>query len=179
MKESLGHILVDNHRRKREISVEPMLEPSKALHDPITNALDGLCFQSQFSCIHNAIKSYYDMDMIKQCAPLFGLVEVSTQNSSDKIQACSELLEDMESTSAVPGYEVELVESKYPEIGHVYLDPMTIYMEKFFITKSQYISFVFQVHLAPCKEDHAGNIYQIPLTGLFMSWCKEMKEQIY
>jgi hypothetical protein len=48
VKGNLGHILVENHRRNHEVSVEPMLQPSKALHDPIADMLDGLCFQSQF-----------------------------------------------------------------------------------------------------------------------------------
>jgi hypothetical protein len=128
VKGNLGHILVDNHRRNHEVSVEPMLHPSKALHDPIVDMLDGLCFQSQASFTCNDFKSCYDMDMIRQSAPLSCSVEVSLQISSDKVQTCSKLFEDMESTCAVPGHEIELTESEYPEIGQVYLDPVAIYI---------------------------------------------------
>ena len=46
VKGNIGHILVDNHRRNHEISVDPMLQSSKALHDPINDMLDGWSFQS-------------------------------------------------------------------------------------------------------------------------------------
>ena len=41
LKGNLGHILVDNHRRNHEMSMEPTLQSSKALHDPIADTLDG------------------------------------------------------------------------------------------------------------------------------------------
>ena len=62
------------------------------------------------------------------------------QNSSSSIQTCFELIEDHESTSAVPGYEVELAKSEYPEINQDYLDLMAVYMEELFFTKPTHIS---------------------------------------
>jgi hypothetical protein len=85
------------------------------------------------------------------------------------------LFEEMAEHTTVPGHEVELVESEYQEIGQVYLDPIDIYMEKLFITEPQYISnisVVLQVYQAPYDEDQAGNLYQIPLTDLFLSLVK-------
>ena len=65
VKGNIGHIVVDNHGRNHEVSVEPMLQPSKTLHDPIDDMLDGLCFQSQFPLTRNDFKKCYDMDMIR------------------------------------------------------------------------------------------------------------------
>ena len=96
-------------------------------------------------------------------------------NSSDKTQTCFELFEDMENTCAVPSYEIGSIGSEYSKIGQVYIDPVAIYIEKLFITKSPYFSnifFVVQVYQATCNEDQAGNFYQIPLTSLFLSLVK-------
>jgi hypothetical protein len=136
---NISHILVENHSVSHEIPVEPMPQSSKALYDPITDMLDNLCFQSQFSFTPNDFKSCYDMDMIRQSAPMSCSVEVLVQNSSDQIQACSESLEDIENTCVAPGHEVELTESEYPVMGQVYLDLVAIYMEKLFITEPQCI----------------------------------------
>lgn len=87
------------------------------------------------------------------------------------MQERSELFEDMERTFAVPGNEVELAESKYPEMGQVYLDPVAVYMENFFFTKPTHISsmsVVFLVYQEPCKQHHARNFYQTPLLCLSM-----------
>jgi hypothetical protein len=107
----------------------------------IADMLDGFCFQSQFPFTRNDFKSCYDMYMLRQSAPLSCSVEVSVQNSLDKIQTCSELFEYMDSTCVVPNHEVELTELEYPVMGPVYLDPMDIYMEKLFITEPQYCWF--------------------------------------
>jgi hypothetical protein len=91
------------------------------------------------------------------------------------MQTCSELFEDMERTCAVPGHEVELTESEYLVIGQLYLDPLAIYMKILFTTKPQYISSIYvvlQFYQAPYNEDHAGNLYQTPLTDLFLSLVK-------
>ena len=73
MKGKCDHILADNHKRKHEVSEEPML-PSKSPHDPIVDALDGFCFQSQSSFVHNSLKIFYDMDMIRQSSLFSDLV---------------------------------------------------------------------------------------------------------
>ena len=125
------------------MSAEPMLQSSKALHDPIADTLDGWSFQSQFSCTHNNFRSCYDMDMIGQSALLFGSVEVSIQNSLDKMKICSDLFEDMENTCAVPSYEVGSIGSTYSKIGQVYLDLVAIYIEKLFITKPPYLFIIY------------------------------------
>lgn len=91
------------------------------------------------------------------------------------MKTCSDFFEDMENTCAVPSCEVGLIGSEYSKIGQVYLDPMAIYIEKLFITRPPYLSNIFvvvQVYQDPCKEDQAGNSYQIPLTGLFLSLVK-------
>jgi hypothetical protein len=118
------------------------------------------------------------MDMIRQSAPCPGSLEISLQNSSDKMQAYPEVFEDMEITCAAPGQEVELTDSKYQEIGQVYLDPIDVYMEKKFITEQPFISSIFvalQVYQAPYDDDQAHNHFQVPLTNLFLNWVKNIE----
>lgn len=72
------------------------------------------------------------------------------------MQTCSELIEDLESTSVVPGYEAKLVGLEYLEISQEFLDPVVVYMEEFFFTNTTYISniyVVFQVYQASYKEN--------------------------
>jgi hypothetical protein len=108
---NIGHILVENHSVSHEVPIEPMSQSSKALYDPIVDMMDRLCFQIQVSFIPNDLKNRYDMDMIRQFSPCPGSLEISLQNSSDKVQACPEVFEDMENTRAAPGKEVELTNS--------------------------------------------------------------------
>ena len=85
------------------------------------------------------------------------------------------MYEDVNSIKKTSNHEDELVKLEYQEIGQIYLDPIDIYMDKFFITEQQSISsisIVLQVYQAPCNEDQAGNLYQIPLTALFLNWVK-------
>lgn len=170
LKVNLGHILVDNHRRNHEVSLEPMLQPSKALHDPIVDMLDGLCFQSQVSFTRNDFKRCYDMDMIRQSTPLSFSAEVSLQISSNKMQTCFELFEDIESTCAIPGHEVKLTNSEYQIIGHVYHDPIAIYMEELFFSKCPLIPKVYVIVHSPrdlCCEDQVGNHSMLLMQVLF------------
>jgi len=106
MKGNWDQILADNHKRKHELSKEPTL-PYKAPHDRISDVLDGFFFQSQSPCVHNALKSYYDMDMIRKSSPLYDSIEVVAQHLIDSMQTCFELIEDHENTSVVAGYEAE------------------------------------------------------------------------
>jgi hypothetical protein len=48
-----------------------------------------------------------------------------------KFAAISELYNDIKSICAIPNYDHKFVESQ--EIGHVFHDPIAIYMEEFFI----------------------------------------------
>ena len=91
------------------------------------------------------------------------------------MQTCFKLIEDLESTSAVPGYEAEWVESEYPEINQEYLDPVAVYMEEFIFTNPTHISdmtIFFQIYQGPCKSNHVRNFYQILLSGLLLNMVK-------
>jgi hypothetical protein len=64
-----------------------------------------------------------------------------------------------------------MIESEYPVMGQVYLDPVAIYMEKLFITEPQCIpsiSVVYQVYQAPCDEDQDGKQFMMPMQVLFL-----------
>jgi hypothetical protein len=52
----------------------------------------------------------YDMDMIRQSAPMSCSAIVLVLNSLDQIQACSSHLNDIENTCVAPGHGVELTE---------------------------------------------------------------------
>ena len=65
-----------------------------------------------------------------------------------------------------------MVELQYPEINQDYLDLMAVYMEELFFTKPTHIYgmlVVFQRYQDPCKQDHVGNFYQTPLSGLSLN----------
>jgi hypothetical protein len=105
-------------------------------------------------------------------------VEVSFQIPSEKFHLCQEVHEDVNSINIASNHEVELVKLEYQEIGQVYLDPIYIYMEKFFITEQQSISsisVVLQVYQAPYDEDQAHNHFQVPLTDSVRSSVKKRK----
>jgi len=53
--------------------------------------------------------------------------------------------EDVNNITTSSNHEVELVKFEHQEIGQVYIDPIDIYMEKFFITEPHYISSSFVV----------------------------------
>ena len=115
------------------------------------------------------------MDMTRQSSTLSNSVEVVAQHSSGSMQTCSELIEDLESTSIVPGYEAEWAKSEYSEINQEYVGPVAVYMEEFFFTKPAHISgmtIVFQIYQDPCKSDHVRNFYQILLLSLLMNMVK-------
>jgi hypothetical protein len=106
------------------------------------------------------------MDMIRQSAPSLCSVEVSLQISSEKLQTCLKLFEDVW-IAHVHHLVMKLnwTESEYPVIGQVYLDPVAIYMEKFFITEPQSISNIYvdlQDYQAPYDEDQAQNHFKYP-----------------
>jgi hypothetical protein len=55
---------------------------------------------------------------------------------------------------------MEWIDSKCQEATQVYLDPINIYMENFFMKGPQYIfssSMVFQIDQFSCKVDHDGD----------------------
>jgi hypothetical protein len=140
---NLGHILVENHSVSLEVPANPIPQSSKAFYDPIANMLDNACFQNQVSFTPNELKNCYDMDMIRQSTPLSGSVEISVQNPSVEIQTHLEMFEDWKTPCATQGQEVEWTDSKYQEIGQVYLDPIDIYMRKNFITGKLFLSNIY------------------------------------
>jgi hypothetical protein len=89
--------------------------------------LDRLCFQSEFSFTPNDFKNCYDINMIKQSTTGVCSIEVSFQNSSEKLQPCQEVHEDANGITTTSNHEVELVKFEYPVIGQVYLDRVDIY----------------------------------------------------
>jgi hypothetical protein len=46
---------------------------------------------------------------------------------------------DIDSICTLPGHGFEVVEFEYQEIGHVYHDPIAIYMEDFFFSEFKLI----------------------------------------
>ena len=56
--------------------------------------------------------------------------EVLLQIPSEHLQPYEEFFEDLDDINIVPNHEVELVEFEHQKIGHVYYDPIAIYMEE-------------------------------------------------
>jgi len=85
------------------------------------------------------------MDMIRQSATGVCSVEVSFQNPPEHLQPYQEFFEDLDSINIVPNHEVELVEFEHQEIGHVYHDPVVIYMEEFFFLEYPLIPKIYGI----------------------------------
>jgi hypothetical protein len=131
--------------------------------------------KSLVSFTPNELKNCYDMDMIRQSSPLSGSTEISVQNPSDEIQTHLEMFEDWKTSRATQGQEMEWTDSKCQETTQVYLDPIDIYMEKFFMEGPQYIFsslVVFQIDQFSCKGDQDRNPYHISLPDLHLSLVK-------
>jgi hypothetical protein len=101
---------------------------------------------------------------------------VSLQSSSENLQLNQKLYDDIDSICAIPNYDLEFVEYfEHQEIGHVYHDPIAIYMEEFFTSEFQSISsasFVFYGSKALCCEDQTDNQFLVPLQALVLSFVK-------
>jgi hypothetical protein len=97
------------------------------------------------------------------------------QNPLDKIQTHLEMFEYLETSQATQGQEMEWTDSKCQGTTQVYLDPIDIYMENFFMERPQYIFsslVVFQIDQVSCKGYQDRNPYHISLTDLHMSLVK-------
>jgi hypothetical protein len=133
LKKNLEYMLKDKHTENQEVSVEPMQQSSQFLQDPISDVLDDLSCQSHFPSSSYGMKRCYDIDMIRQSTSLSFSAEVSLQIPSEHLQPYQEFFEDLDNINIVPNHEVELVEFKHQEIGHVYYDPIVVYMEELFV----------------------------------------------
>ena len=103
---------------------------------------------------------------------------MSFQIPSEKLHPCQEVHEDANNITTTSNHEVELVKFEYPVIGQVYLDPVTIYMEKLFITKPQCIPSIYvicHVYQAPCCKDWVGKQYVFPVQVLFLILIKNIE----
>ena len=58
------------------------------------------------------------------------------------------------------------------EIGHVFHDPITIYMEEFFITGGSSASHIFYDLIALCCQDRNYNQFLVPLQALILIFVK-------
>jgi hypothetical protein len=149
---------------------------SETFYDPIVDILDNVCFQSLVSFTPNELRNCYDMDMIRQSAPLSGSAEASFQNPSEHLQSCKEVLEDTEGIGEKSSHDVELFEVENQRMGQAYTDPVNTYMDKFFNTGSFSISSIFpivQVYQIFGSENQAGNYSQARVTDLFLSFIKD------
>ena len=81
--------------------------------------------------VHFPVTSY-DQDLIRHSVAWSGLGEVSLQNSYQNLQSNQNLHDDTNNKNTVINYDLELAEFEYQGIGHVFHDPITIYMEELF-----------------------------------------------
>ena len=171
MRGNLGQILVESHSVSHEVPVEPMPPLSKTFYDHIADIMGNVCFQSQFSVTPNDFKNSYDMDMIRQSAIGVCSAKVSFQNPPKHLQPYQEFFEDLDNINIVPNHEVEFVEFEHQEIGHVYYDPIVVYMEELLFSKFPSIPKVSRiVHSIRtlCCEDQDVKKFIMPMQVLFM-----------
>ena len=55
------------------------------------------------------------------------------------MQPYRKFFEDLDNINIVPDHEFELVEFEHQEIGHVYHDPIAVYMEELFFSECPFI----------------------------------------
>jgi hypothetical protein len=162
---------IENH----VVSLEPLhnklQQSSQFLHDPIAGVLDNICSQSPFPLANYEPTNIYDKNLIRQQTSLSCSAGVSLQSSSKNLQSNQKLYDDIDSICAIPNHDLKFVEYfEHQEIGHVYHDPIAIYMEDFFTSEFQSISsasFVFHGSKALCCEDQADNQFLVPLQALY------------
>jgi hypothetical protein len=160
LKGNFGHILNDEYMKDYNVSLEPMQQLPHLLQDPITEVLVDICRQSPVSFASHGLKNIYDFDMIRQSTSSLCSTEVSFQSPSEKLQPCQEVHEDVNSITTTSNHEVELVKFEHQEIGHVYYDPIAVYMEELFFSEFPLIPKVSVIVHSPralCCEDQVGN----------------------
>ena len=109
--------------------------------------------------------------MIRQSTSLSFSVEVSLQSPPEHLQPYQKKIEDLDNINIVPYHEVELVEFEHNEIGHVYHDPIAIYMEEFFFSEYPLIpkvSGIVHSYRTSCCEDQDRKQFMMPMQVLFM-----------
>jgi hypothetical protein len=65
------------------------------------------------------------------------------------LHPCQEVHEDVNNINTVPNHEIELVEFEHQEIGHVYYDPIVVYMEELLFSEFPLIPKVFGIVTVP------------------------------
>jgi hypothetical protein len=128
--------------------------------------LDDLCCQIHGSFSNYELKRSYDQDMIRQSVACPGLGEVSLQNSYQNLQSNQNLHDDTNIINTVINHDLELDEFEYQGIGHVFHDPIPIYMEEIFISKCQLIpttSLIFHSSKVLNYEVRSGNRFLMTL----------------
>jgi hypothetical protein len=160
------------HIENHVASLEPMQQSSQFLQDPIVDVLDDLCSQSSISFASYELTDRYDKNLIRQPDSWSCSTGVSVQSSSENLHLNQKLYDDVDSICTIPNDDLEFVEFfEYQEIGHVYHDPIAIYMEEFFISGFQLISsasFVSHGFKALCYKSQADNQFQGPLPELVL-----------
>ena len=86
------------------------------------------------------------------------------------------MYDDIDNICAIPNHDLKFVEYfEHQEIGHVYHDPIAIYMEEFFILGFQLISsasFVSHGFKALYYKSQADNQFQGPLLELVLKMVR-------
>ena len=130
LKETLEQMLKDKHIESQEISFEPMQQSCQSFQDPITEQLDDLCCQNNFSFASHELKRSYDLDMVRQSFLCFDSALVFSQNSLEKPRINQHVQNDIDGICALSDHGVEMDKFEYQEISHVYHDPIVVYMEE-------------------------------------------------
>jgi hypothetical protein len=119
------------------------------------------------------------MDMIRQSAIWVCLAEVSFQNPSENLHPCQEVHEDANSITTATNHEVELVKFEYPVIGHVYYDPIAVYMEGLLFSEYPLIPKVCRIVHCPrilCCEYKYGKQFMMLMQTLVLMLIKNSEK---
>jgi hypothetical protein len=118
------------------------------------------------------------MDMIRQSVKGVCSTEASLQIPSEHLQPYQKFFEDLDNANIVPDHEVELVDFEHQEIGHIYHDPITSYMEEFFFSEYPLVPKVSGLVHGPrvlCCKDQVGIQHIFPMQVIFLIWMQNIK----
>jgi hypothetical protein len=94
--------------------------------------------------------------MVKQSFLCFDSTTVFSQNSLEKPQINQHVQNDTNGICTLSDHGVEMDKFEYQEVGHVYYDPIVVYMEELFFSEYPLIlkvSGIVLSHRTLCCED--------------------------
>jgi hypothetical protein len=118
--------------------------------------------------------------MVRQSFSWFDSTTTSSQSSLENLQTNQNLHNDTDGICVLSGHGLKMDKFEYQEIGHVYHDPIVVYMEELFFSECPLIPKVSVIVHSPralCCEDQVGNQSMFPMQVLFLILVKNSERE--